>query len=46
MDNPLLRVVEIIKLDAKLFAVIAQRVDLLFGDRIGNWQSAIRVGTL
>ena len=32
--NALIHVVQIVELDAKFLAVVAQRIDLLFGDRV------------
>ena len=42
VDDPLLRVVQIVEPDAKLLAVVAERVDLLLGDRVEDRQRPIR----
>ena len=44
VDDPLLRIVEIVQANAELAAVVAQGVDLLFGNRIGDRQAAIGRG--
>ena len=44
VDDALLRIVQIVQADAELAAVVAQRVDLLLRDRIGDRQAAIGRG--
>ncbi len=41
MDNTLLRVVQVVVLDAKLLAIVAKRIDLFFRDQVENRQAAI-----
>jgi hypothetical protein len=41
VHNALLGVVQVVNTDAELAAVVAQGVDLLLGDRVGNRQPAI-----
>ena len=46
VHDALLRVVQVVEADAELAAVLAQRVDLLLRDRIGDRQPRSVVGTL
>lgn len=41
MNDALIDVVQIVKSHAELFAVVAQRVDLLFSDRVCDWERAV-----
>ncbi len=41
VDDALLRIVEIVEADAEFFAVVAECVDLLLGNDVGNRQAAV-----
>jgi|GEM_PF-4987767 len=46
MHDPLIDIVQVIQANSELFAIVAQCIDLLLGNRIGDRQTAIGRGNI